>query len=278
MKQKPGWNLVRLEYVIFLGWVLLNISACQTPSHDFSKASDALNFKQMTVPGQAFQHRLFLNRPAWSHPDETSVIHVYFDGDGSPWINHRWQAKDPTSRNALILKLMHMDPAPSLLIGRPCYHGFNDVPECQPKYWTSHRYASEVVVSMAEALSVWIEQNDYRQVILIGHSGGGVLAMLVAPYLKRVQKIVTIAANLDIQAWSEHHGYLPLANSLNPADRNDASHIQQLHIAGGNDRNVPWSIIQSFSNKQQNAEFMLLEQNTHVCCWEQDWPGILQLL
>ena len=49
-----------------------------------------------------------------------------------------------------------------------------------------------------------------REVTFVGYSGGGVLAVLIAERLDNVAGVITVGANLDTDAWTEHHGYLPL--------------------------------------------------------------------
>ncbi len=64
--------------------------------------------------------------------------------------------------------------------------------------------------------------------------------MLVAARMEQVRQVVTIAANLDIDAWAEHSGYSRLRGSLNPATQPPLpTHIQQIHLAGGRDLRVP---------------------------------------
>lgn len=198
-----------------------------------------------------------------------STIHIYLDGDGTPWKNKRWLSKDPTSRTPLILQLMQLDKSPALLLGRPCYHGLNITPKCDAKYWTSHRYSTAVVQSMRLALLQWLAQREYDQVILIGYSGGGVLAMLLADQIPKLKYVVTLAANLNVSEWSLYHGYPPLYDSLNPADLELNTQIQQLHIAGTEDKIVPAYIIEKFAAKQENATYLLLSKQDHRCCWLQ---------
>ena len=102
--------------------------------------------------------------------------------------------------------------------------------------------------------------------------------MLLAKQVPKLKTVVTFAANLNVNEWSRHHGYLPLQNSLNPADHTtETSQIHQLHIAASEDKIVPPYIIEQFANSQANAEFLLVPNQDHRCCWTQVWPEILKL-
>ena len=50
---------------------------------------------------------------------------------------------------------------------------------------------------MATALETWLKKKGYSELVLIGYSGGGALAMLLAERI-RVRAVITVAANLDI--------------------------------------------------------------------------------
>jgi pimeloyl-ACP methyl ester carboxylesterase len=86
------------------------------------------------------------------------------------------------------------------------------------------RYSATVVSSMAVALERLLAEREIDRLAWMGYSGGGVLAMLLAPRFPQTQAIVTVAANRDIDAWADHHGYLRLAGSLNPAEGRPPAH------------------------------------------------------
>lgn len=205
-------------------------------------------------------------------------MHVYLEGDGTPWLGGR-SAKYPTPRNPLMLKLMRLDTATSVYLGRPCYHGLQQSENCESKWWTSHRYSEQVVNSMAAALQK-LAGNNQQPVVLLGHSGGGTLAMLLAERLPNIKAVVTLAGNLDIHAWTQLHHYPPLQGSLNPAERTPLpGHVHQLHLAGGRDRNVPAKFIQRVAASQhQLAEYHYFERYDHTCCWQEIWPAVLNEL
>ena len=57
----------------------------------------------------------------------------------------------------------------------------------------------------------------------------------VTPY------VITVGANLDTDAWTQHHGYLPLTGSLNPAASTAKHPWPEAHLYGGRDTIVPAS-------------------------------------
>jgi dienelactone hydrolase len=263
---------MKMRHYVWASVMLL--SACATPSERFADAADNLGFEELTVRTDRFAHRIYSHINAVKNTDR-KTLHIYLDGDGTPW-QQRWIAGDPTSRSPIILKLMEQDSEPSILLGRPCYHGFSDTEPCHNKFWTSHRYSKPVVESMAAALQQWLEATDFNEIVLIGYSGGGTLAMLIAPYIDKIKAIVTVAANLDVKAWSEFHGYLPISGSLNPAVEPELPPmIRQFHLAGGKDDNVPPFIIETFAKTHRRAQAIIYSDFDHQCCWAEAWPSIL---
>lgn len=256
--------------------MLLITQGCATSSEKFIGTATQLGFSSQLVIGSPYQHRLFTNWQA-SRPDVIEELHVYLDGDGTPWRTETSIADDPTSRNPLILNMMAKDPAAAVLLGRPCYYGLNRSPLCNESLWTSHRYSSEVVASMSAAIQQWVSSKKINRLVLIGYSGGGVLATLLASRLKKTSVVITIAANLNIEAWSRRHGYFAPASSLNPAtDAHIPASIRQIHLAGLQDENVPAEIIESFSRTQKNALYLPFPEYDHVCCWLTIWPDVLK--
>jgi len=204
------------------------------------------------------------------------MLHIYLDGDGSPWFNRKSIATDPTSRNYMILELMSLDRTPAIFLGRPCYHRLSPSPNCHPKLWTSHRYSPIVIHSMKLALTQWLARHtNVNSMTFIGYSGGGAIASLLAPLFPQTKQLITFSANLDTDAWTKLHGYSPLSGSLNPTlQKKLPSHIKQLHIAGELDTNIPPSIIQNYISKEERSNILILKNQAH-CCWSVHWLTIL---
>lgn len=251
---------------------LLLLSACAPTGDRLDRVASQAGYRTLTLSGE--QH---LMRAAYrlSEP-ATARLHVYLGGDGTPWIDRRHVAADPTSRDPLALRLMARDPGNVLYLARPCYHGLSGRPECDPMLWTHGRYSATVVTEMAAALGRFMRSRQMRQATLIGYSGGGTLAMLLAERLPDVDAVVTIAANLDIDAWARLHGYSRLTGSLNPGERPPLpARVRQLHLAGARDDNVPPWLVRGALRAQPDAVIEEVPGATHHCCWEKLWPAPL---
>ena len=246
---------------------------CSSPEIKFSQQAKTFGFEKTIVQGPLFEHVVYIKHSTGNN----DTLHIYLDGDGSAWINHRWISSNPTPRNTLVLRLMQQDEKTALYIGRPCYHGFSQAPQCTPKLWTSHRYSHTVLNSMLAAIHEMINQHKTRRIILIGYSGGGTLAVLLAEHLPDISGVITIAANLDIEAWADYHTYSRLTGSLNPAQQKPLNKsIFQMHLAGGRDNNIPVSQISFFVERQFSAQLRVFNDYDHHCCWEEKWPTILK--
>lgn len=204
---------------------------------------------------------------------EGHTLHVYIEGDGSPWQTPTRIARNPDPINRLMFSLMLTDHTPSVYLGRPCYFALQDT-HCNAQWWTDKRYSEAVVTSMQAALATYAKH--YKKIILIGHSGGGTLAMLLAAQQAKVVAVITLAPNLDTDRWADHHRYTRLAGSLNPALQPPlAAHISQHHYLGNKDAVITEEMLLPMINKQHNATFYSLDGIDHSCCWQSHWSDIL---
>jgi len=249
--------------------VLAILAACSSVPEDFAQKAVLLDMQRDVMTGLRFQHVVYRQRG-----QAAKTLHIYLDGDGMPWIAGR-PADDPTPRNPLVLNLMARDKAPAVYLGRPCYHGVTASGDCSSRFWLQDRYSEEVVASLAAAIQQLLDQGGYEKVALFGHSGGGALAVLLAVRLAQTVVVVTIAANLDLEAWAAYTESSDFTGSLNPAALPPLSpHIRQRHYAGAKDKVVP-PILMAKAAAHLGSELLVLEDYDHVCCWEQLWPKVL---
>lgn len=203
-------------------------------------------------------------------------VHVYLEGDGRPYATRYLPATDPTPRRRLARALMALDPSPSLYLARPCYEGRALDRGCTSALWTDARYGEAVVASMAAALEALRAAHAFAHVTLVGYSGGGTLAMLLAARVPAVDSVVTIAANLDLTAWTARHGYAPLRRSLDPATRPALpTHIAQWHFVGADDSNVPPALVERALAHHPAARIGVVAAG-HARGWIAAWPGLLR--
>jgi len=224
--------------------------------------------REQVVTGTAFQHVVFRRAG-----EPSTALHVYLDGDGTPWRRGE-PSPDPTPANALVLDLMALDPTPSLYVGRPCYLGLAGSPPCSSALWTSRRYSAEVVASMEAVVRGALREGGFERLAWLGHSGGGTLAVLLAPRFPETTDVVTIAANLDIDAWTDLHGHARLDGSRNPARLPPLPPaIRQRHYVGARDRLVPPQV--TARGPIPRDSIVVIQGYDHVCCWKSMWRDVL---
>lgn len=251
--------------------ILLAVSAgCVPVSKRFDRAATDAGLVRSQVEGRGFSHAVYRPRDS---SFGTTPVHVYLTGDGTPYVRRTLRAKDPTPRRPVVLDLMALDPAPRLLLGRPCYHGLARTRGCGPDLWTQGRFGEQVLASMAATLARLLP--EARPLVLIGFSGGGAIAVLLARRLPNVVGVVTLAGNLDTDAWADLHGYGRLAGSENPVHGVELPPmVKQLHFAGRDDRIVPPSLILSAAPRL-GGQASVLPATTHRHGWRSHWPAIL---
>jgi len=271
---KNKYNYIALLICIFCLLFLLNACASQQPQK-FNQTAKKLKFKKITVNGKDFPMIYFTRevKKKYEH------LHVYLGGDGIPWLDVMTYSEDPTPTNPLVLQLMNQDDVPSLYLGRPCYHGLSKTSPCNYFYWTDGRYSPKIINNMRDAIKQLVETYEVKKLTLIGFSGGGALATLLANKIPHTHAVVTVAGVLDTNAWIQLHHYSPLKGSLNPAEQPPLKqHIRQTHLVGDKDKNIPSSINSKFLNKQYSTEIIHFKQADHTCCWEEYWPKIVKKL
>jgi dienelactone hydrolase len=214
-------------------------------------------------------------------PKPSAPLFVYLEGDGLAWLSRSTPSPDPTPRDPVALKMALRQPGGNAVyLARPCQYGQGQ--GCAERYWTQARFAPEVVDATDRAIGLLKDRYGARTLVLVGYSGGGALAALVAGRRQDVVALVTVAGNLDTAAWTRLHGVSPLSESLNPADFTVAiARVPQWHFAGSEDRVVPPSLAQGFVARfppGSGPKFVVEPGFDHHCCWADAWPRLLRSL
>jgi pimeloyl-ACP methyl ester carboxylesterase len=213
--------------------------------------------------------------------DPAQPLDVYFEGDGYAWIGPDQPALDPTPREALGLALTAADPAANVVyLARPCqFTPMAMNPRCGVPYWTGSRYAPEVVASANQAVSGYAARAPGQGVNLIGYSGGGALAVLVAAARPDSISIRTVAGNLDHAYVNRLHDVSPMPESLNPIDfAARVAAIPQVHFSGADDTVVPAEVARRFAAAAGGrcAQVRIEPDMAHDGPWNRLWPTLLR--
>ncbi|CAO3454738.1 alpha/beta hydrolase [Azospirillum largimobile] len=212
----------------------------------------------------------------WLRSGGAGPLVVYIEGDGHAWNSPTEPSRDPTPFNPVALSLALTDPAPRLLyLGRPCqYGGVATDAACSTRIWTSHRFAPEVIGALGRALDEAKRQSGADRLVLVGYSGGGVAAALLAARRSDVAALVTVVAPLDLAAWAAAKRLTPLTGSLDPArETGRLAVVPQWHIAGGNDRVVPPDVVRGFGTLV-GAPVRVVPGMEHDGDWPALWPSL----
>ena len=251
---------------------LVILVGCSSAGQRIERRAQQAGLETIRIESGAFPGLIYMKT---TEPAPARPLLVFIEGDGLPWRNGREPSADPTTLHPIALELLTRSPAPAAYVTRPCYQGLGS-DKCTPEHWTGGRYSIEIVASMAASVREAQRRSSANEVTLIGYSGGGVLAVLIAERLEHVVGVVTLAANLDTDAWTKHHGYLPLSQSLNPA-LSDRSHgWPELHLRGTADAVVPSQTTSAYFERYPEAKQRVIDGYDHVCCWVRDWESLLR--
>ena len=202
---------------------------------------------------------------------------VYIESDGAPWISRDQPPYDPTPIKPVVLHMAAADASASVAyLGRPCqYLSERELDNCDPALWTLGRYSEDAVAASQAAVDLLKRRAGAQSINLVGYSGGGAMAALVAARRQDVACLVTLAAPLDTNAWADAIGVTRLRLSLNPADYAERlMRVPQTHFVGARDITVPAGSIRRFIEKTPAAKVLTLERFTHTCCWEDEWKEL----
>jgi dienelactone hydrolase len=216
-------------------------------------------------------------RPVVRVPSDT--LTVYIEGDGLAWLGPSEPSADPTPVDPLALRLAlaHADGT-AVYLARACQYVGARSPGCSRRFWTTARFAPELVQASDRAIDVLMHRAGAERLVLVGYSGGGAVAALVAARRHDVALLVTVAGNLDPGAWAEHHRVQALEGSLDPtAEIAALRRVRQVHLVGGRDAVVPPDLVQGFAERFPLAQRPRVEVEPdadHACCWAERWPEI----
>lgn len=209
---------------------------------------------------------------------------VYIEGDGLAWVSRGEKSLDPTPTDPVALRLAAADPAANVIyLARPCQYSkmLDPATPCSDEYWSGRRFAPEVIAAMGAAFDTLKAGGRVSGYHLVGYSGGGAVAALLAARRGDVLSLRTVAGNLDHETLNRVHGVSPMPGSLNPRDAAPAlSAMPQLHFLGADDKVVMPEVLESFHRAMGAStcyHASTVPGVTHEKGWTEAWPGLLAM-
>lgn len=202
---------------------------------------------------------------------------VYLEGDGRGVVRGR-VTNDPTPNRAMGFELARSDPAQSILyLARVGQFQPSQTGQSYQAYWANKRLAEETVTAASRAIDEAKKRVGAQYVHLIGYSGGGGLAILLAERRQDVLSLTTVAGLLDTHWWVSEKNFQPLTGSLNPADQAYLlTNVPQVHFYGTEDSIIPPAMSAHFQTLAPFTGFRRVEVNTnHWKAWPELWPELL---
>ena len=201
------------------------------------------------------------------------VANIYIEGDGEEFISPQEWENNPTPKNPIALHLASKDHAQNVIyIARPCqYNALISGEQCTHNIWKEDRFSADIIKSFDTALDDIARRYNISGFNLIGYSGGGAVATLLAAQRKDILSLRTISGMLDHE----------LTGSLNPVNvAGKLTRMPQYHFIGGQDKFAPPAILHSYiqSAPPTNCvQTMLVQEAGYDTGWVNKWPELLEL-
>lgn len=207
-------------------------------------------------------------------------LRVYIEGDGFAWKSRTKPSDDPTPRNPVGLALAATDIHQNVLyLARPCQFIGPPLPaNCSVNIWTQDRFSPAVVEAMDAALSQVVQRYPGVKLDLVGYSGGGNIAALLATHRTDVRSLRTVAGNLDVAYVNALHHVTPMPTALSASDVAPALRaLPQVHYSGEADTTVPPVVARRFQQAVGGKCIQIKEVHGmgHGSDWATIWPQLL---
>jgi hypothetical protein len=208
---------------------------------------------------------------------------IYIEGDGVAWMTRTIPSLNPTPDYPVALHLATRDLSPNVIyVARPCQFSglIAENTPCPQTYWTDGRFSVTAMDAMNTVLDKLKAAHRLSGFNLVGYSGGGAVAALLAAKRKDVLSLRTVAGNLDHEVLNANHNVSPMSNSLNPRDfAKDIANIPQHHFIGAWDDVVDHSVYDSFRSAMGDSHCVrmsVVDEVDHEKGWVNRWPSLLQ--
>lgn len=286
LKAEYGWFMIQRLISLVLSGLLVAGCASTSPQARREKTDSLISkhgWQKVMLDAGYFALAGYVPQRFGAVSSRAATLTVYIEGDGFAF-RARQPSEDPTPLNPLALELAirHGEVFPDKTVAylaRPCqYVTGADALHCNDQYWATHRFSPEVIVSTNKALDQLKQRAGASSLVLVGYSGGGAVAALVAARRSDVTRLVTVAGTLDHRAWTSLHKVSPMDGSLNPADVwQKLQDIPQIHFVGAKDTIMPVAVAEAYRSRfpvAKRPEVQVVPDFDHECCWAERWSSL----
>ena len=276
-------RLIRIVICYFTISIIF-LTACNTSN---TRIASGHNFaKQNQFKKRVYETSLFSIVSFTRISKISNQVSIYIEGDGKAWLTKKRVSNNPTPQEPIALQLAAEDDSANVIyLARPCqFVVIDNEVNCLSEFWTNKRASREVINTYHEVLDKIKKSSSIDNFRLIGYSGGGTIAAILAAERKDIIDLRTIAGNLDIALFSKIHHVSPLTGSINPINLTDKlSMVPQLHFYSVDDSIVKPEIIEHYKkvNEQNNKlhSCVLIQQvngTTHTKGWTKRWKELIR--
>jgi hypothetical protein len=212
---------------------------------------------------------------------------LYIEGDGAPYATGTITNFFNTPTDPVGIRLAAQDGSTNVLyLARPCQYRqkFMGSKDCPQDFWTTHRFAPEVLQAYNNALDNMKKYHDITGFHIVGFDGGGAIAALLAAQRNDILTLRTVAGNLDPDVFARVNNITFLEGSLNPVNYAEKlSRVPQRHYVGKLDRVMPPAVYASYAQRLQRAggldctSVTLVDNADHERGWVEQWRVLKDL-
>ncbi|WP_312981614.1 alpha/beta hydrolase [Atlantibacter sp.] len=270
-------RLLTPRYYLLISLMFLLAGCVNSGSRDRA----ALLAKKSGLNTRDLQTTSFKLRSWQRISDPTQPVQVYIEGDGFAWVSRSRPSDDPTPRQPTGLMLAAADTSANVLyLARPCQFIGPPLPaNCRATWWTDNRFSPQVVQAMNEALSQALRPWPDVRIELVGYSGGGAIAALIAARRDDVISLRTVAGNLDVAYVNAAHNVSAMPDALSALDvARQLANLPQIHFTGSDDTTVPPEAARRFQQAAGGRCVHIedVKGMAHGSDWAAVWPSLLQ--
>lgn len=212
--------------------------------------------------------------------NRNGVANLYIEGDGPAYTSRGEWLLNPTPKNPVALHLASKDRADNVIyLGQPCQYIEEDA--CSGKPWKNGQYTPEAMAAFNAALNDISRRYGISGFNLIGYSGGGAIAAILANR-DDVLSLRTVSGILDTDVHAQMAGTTAAVNTLNPVLEitEDHAYIPQRHFIGGQDAVVPPAVFNSYAQSLPASDCIqhtIIQEAEYQAGWVDKWPELLAM-